>query len=395
MINLNTGAGKKKRDWIFCIVVGLLCICVALIPTGSEGLGGTNKIPRERVRVCSVNNEGLAPLGIVYSGVQLCEVEVLSGPYKGTMAQATNHMNAALDKDKLFAPGDTALAMVHVRDGAIGTVTLIDHYRLGTQGLLFGLFGLLLIVFGGISGFGALISLVASVLVVWKVMIPMVLSGFPPIVVTLLIVILLTVLIDLLVAGVSKTALIAMGGSLLGTGITCILSIAFGAAFKLDGSSLPYVVPLIAQNQMQLNLRDIFIAMVFIANSGALMDLSMDIASACEEIKKHKPEISSRALLRSGFAVGRNVIGTMTTTLMLAYSGSYLSLLMYFAGQGTPVIDILNLKYVSSEILITLVGSFGLVTVAPFTALVAAFMLRRDARKTRAPENAKANVAEV
>ena len=123
----------------------------------------------------------------------------------------------------------------------------------------------------------------------------------------------------------------------------------------------------------------IVVAMEFIASSGVLMDLSMDIASACAELMLHKPDISRKELRRSGFAVGRSVIGIMATTptiLMLAYSGSYLSLLMYFAGQGTPVIDILNLKYVASEVLITLVGSFCLVTVAPFTAVVTAMLGR-------------------
>ena len=164
-----------------------------------------------------------------------------------------------------------------------------------------------------------------------------------------------------------------------------MLAVVFGNLLKLDGGSLPYVVPLIAQSTMTLDVRELFFAMVFIANSGALMDLSMDIASACEEVIRHKPDISKAELLKSGFTVGRSVIGTMTTTLMLAYSGSYLSMLMYFAGQGTPLIDIINLKYVASEVLITLVGSFGLVTVAPFTALTASALYGRRTALTETP----------
>ena len=156
-----------------------------------------------------------------------------------------------------------------------------------------------------------------------------------------------------------------------------MLAVVFGNLLKLDGGSLPYVVPLIAQSTMSLDIRTLFFAMVFIANSGALMDLSMDIASASEELILHKPDITRRELLLSGFSVGRSVIGTMTTTLMLAYSGSYLSMLMYFAGQGTPLVDIANLKYVASEVLTTLVGSFGLVTVAPFTAITASLLYTR------------------
>ena len=81
---------------------------------------------------------------------------------------------------------------------------------------------------------------------------------------------------------------------------------------------------------------------------------------------------NSGALIRSGLSVERSVLGTMTTSLMLAYSGNYLSMLMYFVGQGTPITDLLNLKYVASQLLNTLVGSFGLVAAAPLTAVIAA-----------------------
>lgn len=373
---------KRRREWIFCIVAGLLCVGLSCIPTEMTRLGQA-AAERVKVRVESVDNTMLAPLGIVYSGSQTATVRIESGEYNGKTVVGYNHLNSAMEKDKLFEPGDQALAMIHTKDGKISFVTLIDHYRMETQGLLLGLFGVLLIVFGGVSGCGALISLVMSVMVVWKLLIPALLTGFSPIWCSLAVVVILTVMIDLLVAGFTRTALIAMIGSLLGTALTCVLSVTFGTLLKLDGSSLPYVIPILAQSHLQFNLREIFFSMVFIANSGALMDLSMDIASTCEELRWHNPELSRKNLIRSGFAVGKHVVGTMTTTLMLAYSGSYLSLLMYFAGQGTPVIDILNVKYVASEILTTLVGSFGLVTVAPFTAIVAGLFLR--ARKEDVP----------
>jgi len=123
--------------------------------------------------------------------------------------------------------------------------------------------------------------------------------------------------------------------------------------------------------------------MMFIANSGALMDLSIDIAVSCEELRRHCPGISRGEMLRSALVVGRGVLGTMATTLLLAYSGNYLSMLMYFAGQGTPLLDVINLKYVSSQLLTTLVGSFGLVAVAPFTAVFAALIFTKHGRLSK------------
>ena len=118
------------------------------------------------------------------------------------------------------------------------------------------------------------------------------------------------------------------------------------------------------------------------------MDLAMDVASGMDELRIRKPDIHFLDALRAGFGIGRPVVGTMTTTLLLAYSGGYMALLMVFMAQGVPVVNLLNLNYVAAEILHTLVGSFGLVTVAPFTAFVGALIYTRSASGPQ-PEQGK------
>ena len=98
----------------------------------------------------------------------------------------------------------------------------------------------------------------------------------------------------------------------------------------------------------------------------------MDVAASMDEVVLRKPDISFREVMGSGFRVGRAVVGTMTTTLLFAYSGGYITLLMVFMAQGVPLANLFNLNYVAAEILNTVVGSFGLVTVAPFTAIAGA-----------------------
>jgi uncharacterized membrane protein len=120
-----------------------------------------------------------------------------------------------------------------------------------------------------------------------------------------------------------------------------------------------------------LNLQEIFYAAIILGASGAAMDIAVDISASMYEIKSKKPEINIKELIESGFNVGRQVIGTMATTLLLAYSGSYLTLLMLFIARETSVTRMLNLKVVSAEIMRTLIGSIGLVIVAPTTALIA------------------------
>jgi uncharacterized membrane protein len=105
------------------------------------------------------------------------------------------------------------------------------------------------------------------------------------------------------------------------------------------------------------------------------MDLAMDIAAAMAEIKEQQPALSRVGLIRCGFSVARHVTGTMTTTLLLAYSAEYTAMLMTFVAQGVPFENVINMVYVSSEVLHTLVGSFGLVLVAPLTAIAGGFIL--------------------
>ena len=377
----------KKSNGVMCAVMTLVCVLLCFLPEQYEN--ASTRIPRASVRIEEVQNDALYPVGIVYSGVQNCRVTVLGGTYKGESAWASNYLNSALDKDKLYQAGDHAHAMVQMGDKGL-TVTLIDHYRAGVEGWIFAALALALIAVGGAVGCGALVSLVSSVVMVWKLLIPLLLRGVDPILASFVTVLVLTVIIDLLVAGWTKKCLVALTGSLMGTLLTCVLAIIFTNVLKLDGGDTPYIVPLLSQSAMTIDPKALFIGMVFIANAGALMDLSMDVAISCEEIVYHRPDITRGALLKSGISIGRGVLGTQTTTLMLAYSGNYLSMLMYFAGQGTPVMDVLNLKYVSSQLMNALVGSFGLVAVTPMTALAASVLYTRQGRKELAQAEAPA-----
>ena len=193
----------------------------------------------------------------------------------------------------------------------------------------------------------------------------------------------LTLIILFFVYGVDKRTVTASLGSLLGILATCILGMLFTDLFKINGAVMPDSESLLYSGFQHLDLTAIFMSSIFIGAAGAMIDLSVDITSAVHEVVEKKPDISWREAFGSGMNVGRAAMGTMTTTLLLAYSGGYITLLMVFMAQGTPVDHILNYKYVSAEILDTVVGSFGLVTVAPFTALTAGLLLTRKKHAAR------------
>ena len=121
---------KRKSNWIFAAVMIVFCGLLCLIPEQHQTVYST--LPRVQVRIDAVNNDELIAIGIVYTGTQTCEVTVLTGEHRGSTTTATNYMNAALDKDKLFAPGDIGYALIQATEASF-FITLIDHYRGNTE----------------------------------------------------------------------------------------------------------------------------------------------------------------------------------------------------------------------------------------------------------------------
>jgi uncharacterized membrane protein len=187
----------------------------------------------------------------------------------------------------------------------------------------------------------------------------------------------MTFVIMYLVAGATKKGVSAFLGATVGVFAGLALSHLYGWLMNINGATMPYVQTLLFSGYEKLDLQDIFIGAMILSSSGAIMDLAVDIASGIEEVALHNKELGRKELCASGMRIGRSVVGTMTTTLLLAYSGGYLTLLMMFFSQGTDPIDFLNSTLVSAETAKTLLGSFTLVLVAPVTAIIASCMFAK------------------
>ena len=379
------------------VLVCLLAIVVLLLmPTGFEGALNYQQAERCRAEVISVNNSAVIDTGLVRSGEQLCQLTILDGMFKGQTVTGVNMLNGSLEQDKIFAPGDTALVVISHDGDEITNVTMSDHFRLGWEALLAVIFAVFLILFAGRTGVRALASFVLTILTMWKVLVPAYLRGYNPIWVGLAITLFLTVLIIALVYGFDRRCAAAVSGSFLGILVTCVLGVVFTDLFQIHGAVMSYSESLLYSGYQHLDLTQIYMASIFLGASGAVMDLSVDITSAVHEVVEKRPDLPWREAVKSGLNVGRAAMGTMTTTLLFAYSGGYIALLMVFMAQGTPLDNLLNYKYVAAEIIHTVIGSFGLVTVAPFTALTAGWLLAgrgapRTATLPRRKESADTN----
>ncbi|MDR2404038.1 MAG: YibE/F family protein [Spirochaetaceae bacterium] len=372
------GSIKREtgRDLIFVLVSIFLTILFFIIPNGFEGASQTAESERARGKVVEVNNERLINIGPVKQGEQQLEVEIRSGRFKGQIFSGSNNLIGKIEMDKLFAPGDSVLVVISIsEDGAMRHAQVYDHYRTGKTVFLCLLFFFFIVLIMGWMGIKILISFVFTAVVLIRVLFPAMLRGWDPIFASVILVTILTAVIIFLVGGITRRGLTAFAGSMGGVLLTSCLAFFFTYWFKIHGAVRPFAEALLYSGYTHLNLVHLFVSGIFLASSGAMMDLSMDIASAMDEIKKQYPAISRFNLIKSGVSVSRHVAGTMSTTLLLAYSAEYTAMVMTFIAQGIPPENVINLVWVSSEVVHTLVGCFGLVLVAPLTVFAGGIIL--------------------
>lgn len=373
---------QTKRTWLPSVVCLVLIALLLLLPTGYENAGASQIDGAERIRarVISVDDSTIKDTGLVRNGEQVCEIQLMQGAHKGEIHRAYNMLNGSLEQDKIYQAGESALVLVSFDETGetVASVSMIDHYRITGELLLLGAFFALLVLFAGWTGLRAVISFVLSVLSIWKVLVPLCLNGANPILVGALLTAGLTVLIIALVFGFQRITLAACIGAIAGLIVTAVLGMISTNAFHIHGAIMSFSESLLYSGYEHLNLTQIFMASIFIGSSGAMMDLAVDIAAAVNEVVQKRPDLSRVEAMMCGMRVGRAAMGTMTTTLLLAYSGSYIALLMVFMAQGTPLINVFNYKYVASEVIHTIVGSFGLVAVAPLTAAAAGMLLAKS-----------------
>ena len=376
---MNISTLRKNHPTLLPVLIALiLLVILILLPTGFEGALTYQNADRVKAEVLATDESSIIDTGLIRSGEQRCLVRIMGGQFAGEEAYAINRLNGSLEQDKLFATGDIAfVAVSHVGD-EITTITMTDHYRMDKEAILAAMFLLLLLLFAGKTGLRAILSFVVTILMMWKVLVPSLLKGYNPIWISLILVAVLTILILSLIYGLDKRSLASSAGAVLGILVTAVLGYVFTDLFQIHGAVMDSSESLLYAGFQHLDLTQIFVASIFMGSAGAVMDLAVDICSSVYEVVNKKPDISAKEAIASGFAVGRAACGSTTTTLLFAYSGGYIALLMVFMAQGTPIEFILNYKYVAAEIIHTIVGSFGLITVAPLTAITSGLLFTKN-----------------
>ena len=371
---MQTSFRRHRKEWGVILGFSIILFILWFLPTGFEKQIYLNA-EGVKAKIIEVNNERLYLTGMIQQGEQRCLIEILDGAHQGKVVEGINLLTGKLEVDKIFEVDDVVWTLLEMNENhEIIFANLIDYYRLDKQLMLIGLFVILMVICSGYTGIRTLLSFTFSLLSIYKILTPTLLKGFSPLVIALIIGNILSLVTLLLVAGPGKRAWTAMLSYFICSFLTCFLAVSFSELFKMNGAVMEFSEALLYVGYENLNLTAIFQAGIYLACSGAILDLAIDISAGLDEVKKVSPFLTRMNLIKSGFSIGKSVVGTQLTTLLLAYMGSYLTILMVYMAQGTPMMSVLNSQKISAEILHTFVGCIGLVLVSPLTSIICGFI---------------------
>ena len=314
-------------------------------------------------------------------GTQLLELEICSGEHKGEFLEAYNYLNAYTNLD---AKENTRLIVQLGYDdsGALYVVNIFNYDRWQVVGAFVLVFALVMVLVGGWKGVKALLGLLFTLACVWFLLLPMMLQGVPPIPATVAIIALTSAASLLLLDGPTLKTLCATLGCVGGVAVAGISAAVVGTLTPLSGFNTENAEALVLRAaDGGLEISGLLVCGILISSMGAVMDVAMAIASSLHELHTHNPELSPLGLFRSGMNIGRDAMGTMANTLILAFAGSSLNTLLLFQVYDYPIMQLLNSDLMSLELLQGVAGSMGIILTVPIVAALSGYIMGRKRKQ--------------
>jgi uncharacterized membrane protein len=313
--------------------------------------------------------------------LQTVRVAITRGSQAGQEVEIIHGEGEAVGRESLLAVGDRVL--IEFTTGADGDRYYVsDLIRWPILVPLALLFGVAVVAVGGMVGLRALISMGFSVLIIGVFIIPGILAGHDPLLIALVgSLALLTATLYLTYGWRPKTHA-ALLGLVVSLAITAVLASLFVSWTRLTGLGGESALFLRFGGGYNLDMRGVLLAGILIGTLGVLDDVTTNQASVTFELKRSAPGLSWAELFRRSMVVGRDHIAAVVNTLLLAYAGSSLTLLLLMASESASLAQTLNRSFMAEEIVRTLVGSLGLVLATPITSLIAGWLARRETAVT-------------
>lgn len=362
---------------IFLIFISLLILSSTVFADENNQLSSNKQILKSQIgQVISIETFGdttPSASGELKQTKQSVEVQILTGAHKGEKAIIDNMLTGNPAYDINLKKNEKVILHVEQNKGEINYF-IEDKYRAGGLYFLIGLFFALLLIVGGKRGFFSLISILTTLSLIFWVLTPLILKGFSPILITVMVCILASVIAIYIVGGINAKS----SGAILGTNLSLImaafLSILNIKLANLNGFPSEQYLYLFSAHP-NLNFLGILASTMIIGSLGAVMDIGMSISSTINELFCSNSDMGIKDLFMSGMNVGKDIIGMMSNTLILAYLGGSLALVLL--SSNIDLQKFFNLNQVAAEISSALIGSIGIVLCVPITAIISAYLTKK------------------
>lgn len=307
-------------------------------------------------------------------GDQELEIQILSGFHKDEVMTVTNYMSALFNVD--VKQGDRIIVRIMTDEDGSYYASVFNYDRGLVLGGFLLVFFLLLAALGGKKGLGALAGLLLTLGCVWFILIPCLLQGVPAIPVTIAAAAVSTVAALILLNGYSKKTFCAICGCVGGVLVSGIIAAVVGRLTPMNGFNMPEAENLILYGADRgLKVSGLLVCGVLISALGAVMDVALGIASSVWEMKEQNPGASVSSLFRSGMQIGKDAMGTMANTLILAFAGSSLNMLILVQTYEIPFLQLVNTDSIALEIIQSVSGSVGILLTVPLVAFISAKLM--------------------
>jgi uncharacterized membrane protein len=305
--------------------------------------------------------------------VQEVKVIIREGKYKGKEFAVENSL---ISGNKLISLKENDNVMLIIDGDNEENLNIITYEYIRDKKIIYlGIFFVILVILvGGIKGIYALLSVGFTICVISVAFLPGLLSGYNPVKLTIYCSLIIALFSLIIQHGFSKKTFSSFIGTLGGVTAAGLVTIIMSSSLQVSVNSEEVTSLLRIPQKIDFNFQYILFASVVIGALGANIDMSMSVATAMNEVKQSNKHISKAEFIKCGMNVGRDVIGTMSNTLVLAYIGSSLVTLMIFMGCNAELNYVINLEDMCIEILRSLAGSVGIILSVPLTVFARAFM---------------------
>jgi uncharacterized membrane protein len=303
---------------------------------------------------------------------QHLQIELVTGDHIGEVFTVRNTIEYVNPYNLVFKKGEEILLyQTETPDGKIEGLRIFERPRSKAIYFIIGLFFISLIVIGGLKGFKSALTLLFTGSLIFIIMVPALLRGHNPIGVSVIICALSSTFTLILVSGKNRKTLTAILGTVGGVLVAALIALFVGNWARVTGLGNEEAQLLAYVPQFRhLDYKGLLFAGIIIGALGAVMDVAMSIASSMSEIEQVHPKISNKDLFKSGMNVGRDIMGSMSNTLILAYVGSSIQVILLFYSFNVSTYAVINMDHMASEIIRAMAGSIGLVFAIPITAAI-------------------------